>query len=128
MYFAHKHEGPWLWVLPRTTFLVWCTYLGMALAFVLAVAAFVRPSPASVIPGDPTPRGIYRITRHPLLMALALFGLVHLPLNGSSADVAFFGGFAVFSPLGAWHQDRRKLAMNTPASGSSTRERPSCRS
>ena len=29
--------------------------------------------------------------------------------NGSTADVAFFGGFIVFSIIGARHQDQRKL-------------------
>jgi uncharacterized membrane protein len=47
-------------------------------------------------------------------MGLALFGLLHLVFNASSADVAFFAGFALFAPLGAWHQDRRKLAMDVP--------------
>ncbi len=113
-YFAHKHAGPWLWVVPHNPVLVGIIDLGMVLAFVLVVASLVRPSPAAVIPGDPTPRGVFRITRHPLLMGLALFGLLHLVFNASSADVAFFAGFALFAPLGAWHQDRRKFAMDVP--------------
>jgi uncharacterized membrane protein len=48
-------------------------------------------------------------------MALALFGLAHLLPNGSTADVAFFGGFVVFTLVGSWHQDRRKLATAGPA-------------
>jgi len=109
-YFHHKHAGPPLWMLPMTPALRWAIYVGMGFGFVLAAAAFVRPSPAGVVPGDPTPRGVYRITRHPLFMAIALFGLLHLLPNGHSADVAFFGGFALFSVIGAVHQDRRKLA------------------
>src|SRR5262249_54372314 len=30
------------------------------------------------------------------------------------AAVAFFGGFVVFGIVGAWHQDRRKLATSLP--------------
>lgn len=111
-YFRHKHDGPVLWMVPHTTALLWTMYLGMAVAFVLVVAAFIRPSPAAVIPGDTTPRGVYLITRHPLMMGLALFGLMHLLPNGSAADVAFFGGFAGFALIGAAHQDRRKLATD----------------
>jgi len=111
-YFASKHAGPQLWMIPIGTGLRWAIYLGMGVALVLLVAAFVRPSPAAVVPGDPTPRGIYRITRHPLLMGIALFGLLHLLPNGAAADVAFFGGFVIFSLVGAAHQDRRKLATD----------------
>src|SRR5262245_46159777 len=113
-YFAHKHAGPWLWVVPHDPLLVGLIDLGMVVAFMLVVASLVRPSPAAAMPGDPNPRGAFRITRHPLLMGLALFGLVHLVFNSSSADVAFFAGFALFAPIGAWHQDRRKLAMDVP--------------
>jgi uncharacterized membrane protein len=111
-YFRHKHAGAWLWVLPPTPALRWGVYVGMGVALVLAVASLVRPSPAAVVPGDPVPRGAYRLTRHPLMMAFAIFGLVHLLPNGSTADVAFFGGFAVFAVIGALHQDRRKLATD----------------
>lgn len=113
-YFAHKHAGRWLWVVDRGTALHWTMYLGMGIAFVLLVASFVRPSPAGVVPGDPEPRGVYRITRHPLIMAIALFGALHMIPNASAADVAFFGGFVAFGLVGAWHQDRRKLALGVP--------------
>src|SRR5882672_1359813 len=113
-FFAHKHAGPWLWLFERGTALRWTMYVGMAVAFVLLVASFVRPSPAGVVPGDPEPRGVYRITRHPLIMALALFGALHTIPNASAADLAFFGGFVAFGLVGAWHQDRRKLALGVP--------------
>ena len=113
-FFRHKHAGRWLWVVERGPALRWTLYVGMAVAFVLLVASFVRPSPAAIVPGDPTPHGVYRLTRHPLIMALALFGALHVLPNGTTADVAFFGGFVAFGLLGAWHQDRRKLALGTP--------------
>ena len=111
-YFHHKHAGPWLWTLSLGPALRWAIYAAMGFAFVLIVGGFLRPSPAAVIPGDPRPRGVYRITRHPLFMGLALFGTLHLLPNGSTADVAFFGGFPVFALIGAAHQDRRKLATD----------------
>ena len=109
-YFDHKHSGAVLWSLPHDAALEAVLYAGMGLAWVLAVGGFVRPSPGFIVPGDPTPRGALRITRHPLMMALVLFGLLHLLPNGSTADVAFFGGLAAFALIGAAHQDRRKLA------------------
>jgi uncharacterized membrane protein len=44
-----------------------------------------------------------------MVMAFVVFALTHLLPNGSSADVAFFGGFAAFALIGAAHQDQRKL-------------------
>ncbi len=114
IFFAHKHAGRWLWVIPRGPALRWPMYLGMGIAFVLMVASFVRPSPAGVVPGKARVEGVYRLTRHPLFMALAIFGALHMLPNGSAADVAFFGGLAAFALVGAWHQDRRKLALDVP--------------
>src|SRR5437667_446816 len=42
------------------------------------------------------------------------FAALHLLPNGSTTDVAFFGGFVAFALVGAWHQDRRKLALGVP--------------
>ena len=33
-YFAHKHEGPWLWALPHGPVVRWIAYVGMGVAFV----------------------------------------------------------------------------------------------
>jgi uncharacterized membrane protein len=113
-YFTHKHAGPLLWSIPVGPPLRAALYVGMAVAFVLMVSGLVRPSLASMVPGDPTPRGAQRLTRHPLFMGLGLFGLLHLIPNGNAADVAFFAGFPIFAVAGCWHQDRRKLAAGPP--------------
>jgi uncharacterized membrane protein len=110
IYFTHKHAGPRLWTLEHGPALIATVYTIMGFAFVLIVAGLVQPSPAAVVPGDGTPRPVHRITRHPVMMGLALIGLAHLLPNGSAADVAFFGGLALFPLLGSAHQDRRKLA------------------
>ncbi len=114
LYFANKHAGPMLWSLPRGPLLSWVVYLGMGVAFILLVSSFLRPSPGGVVPGDTTPRGVYRITRHPMVMAFVVFALIHLLPNGFAADVAFFGGFAAFALIGAAHQDQRKLVVGPP--------------
>jgi uncharacterized membrane protein len=124
VYFANKHAGPLLWSIPIGTPLRWALYAGMAVAYVLIVAGLVRPSPASIVPGDPTPRGAQWLTRHPLLMGLGLFGLLHLVPNGNAADVAFFGGFPIFAIVGCLHQDQRKLAAGTPGFAAFHRQTP----
>ena len=113
-FFAHKHAGRWLWVIERGPALRWPMYVGMAIALVLLVAAFVRPGPAGVVPGEARVAGVYRIARHPLFMAIAIFGVLHCLPNSSVGDIAFFGGGALFALIGAWHQDRRKLAVGVP--------------
>ena len=114
-FFAQKPGGTWLWIAQRGIALRWMMYSGVGLAFVLLVASFVNPSPASLIPGDATPRGVYRITRHPFAMALTIFALLHLvPPGRSSPEVAFCAGLVAFSVIACWHQDRRKLASGMP--------------
>lgn len=114
VYFQHVHEGPALWTLPHGPALTWIVQIGMGVAFVLLVAGFTKPSPASITPGAATVRGAFRITRHPVVMSFGLFGLLHLLANGATTDVAFFAGFPLFAVVGCWHQDRRKIAQGQP--------------
>jgi uncharacterized membrane protein len=124
IYFANKHAGPLLWSIPVGQPVRLAIYLGMAVAFVLMFAGLVRPSPGSIVPGNPTPRGAFRLTRHPLFMGLGLFGLLHLIPNGNAADAAFFAGFPLFALLGCWHQDRRKLVSGPAGFAGFYRETP----
>lgn len=110
VYLENRHEGAWLWSVALGPALRWALYLAMGVAFVLIVAGALQPSPAAVGSKTTGVRGVHRITRHPVFMGLALFGLLHLVPNGFASDVAFFGGFPLFTLLGCWHQDRRKLA------------------
>jgi uncharacterized membrane protein len=117
LYFGHKHEGPALWVLPRGPLLSWTLYLAMVVALVFLVSSFVNPSPAGMAPASATPHGVHWLTRHPLVMAFAVFALAHLLPNGFASDVAFFGGFAAFALLAAAHQDARKRIAGPPGYG-----------
>ncbi len=110
IYFSNRHAGPWLWVVPVGPVLRALLYLGMTIGIVLTVGSLIRPSPASIVPGGTAEvQGVYRVTRHPLVLGLAIVWALHLIPNASTADVAFFGGFLAFSLAGAWHQDVRKL-------------------
>jgi len=112
-YYAHKHAGPYLWSLSQLPGVVWLGYCVMGAAFALVVAGLVQPSPAGMVPGRTAVRGVARITRHPVLMGLGLWGLAHLLLTQVHvAELAFFGGFAIFAIVGCDHQDRRKLAAS----------------
>ncbi|HEY6393839.1 MAG TPA: NnrU family protein [Candidatus Binataceae bacterium] len=107
----HKHSGPMLWYLRIDRPIRWLAWAMMMASFILIVASFINPSPASV--GAQTrqsePRGMLKITRHPALTGLAIFGLAHVLTNGWLGDVIFFGMFPVLAIVGAMHQDSRKL-------------------
>ena len=113
IYFRHKHQGPYLGTLAAVPGMRWLMFIGMGAAFAMAVAGLVRPSPASVLPGSTEVRGIYHVTRHPFLMAVGLYGLLHLCVVALNAtELAFFAGFPLFVAIGARHQDQRKLVSN----------------
>jgi uncharacterized membrane protein len=112
VYAGNKHAGPLLWLIEPNIVLDIVTRVGNTVAVMLVVAGIFRPSPTGVT-GTPTrrPRGVQRITRHPLFMGIVLWALMHLLVNGFASDVAFFGGFVLFGLLGSWHQDRRQKAL-----------------
>lgn len=57
---------------------------------------------------DPKRAGIVRVTRHPLLLALALWAAAHVVPNGDLAHLLLFGVFAAFAALGGRLVDKRK--------------------
>jgi uncharacterized membrane protein len=116
IYSTHKHAGAFLWYGSEFAWMRPVAYLGMALAVTLVVGAFLDPSPASLSPGTGRLKGVLRITRHPLFMGVALFGLLHLCVaRVHVADLVFFGGLPIVGLIGCWHQDRRNLATGEGA-------------
>ncbi len=114
-YFPHRHAGPVWWDLRTTLIAVRLVEVLMILSFILMVSAFVTPSPTGMDPrGRHEPRGVLRITRHPFTMGAAIFGIAHCIQSGFGTDLAFFGGFALFSIVGAFHQDARKQREALP--------------
>jgi uncharacterized membrane protein len=103
-----------LWLAPG--WLRWLLVLLMLPAFVLFVASVTAPNPTAV--GGPAltgaPRGIQRVTRHPMLWSFALWAAVHVIGNGDSASVVFFGAFLVTALAGMPSIDA-KLAARNPA-------------
>jgi uncharacterized membrane protein len=90
----------------------WVPLLVMPLAMILFVAGATSPNPLSVGPTakgfDPARPGIVAITRHPVLLACALWSGVHMVPNGDVRAVLLFGGLCLFSLLGMPLYDRRR--------------------
>ena len=79
----------------------------------IVAVSIARPNPFSFGGArndsfDPAHPGVVRLTRHPLLLALALWAAAHLVPNGDLAHVILFGTFAVFALLGGRLIDTRK--------------------
>ena len=112
VFFRNKHAGPMLWNLRDVAPVRWLVWLMMLAAFILFVASLINPNPGAV--GAPasagTARGILKLTRHPSFVALSIFGLAHMLMNGFAGDMLFFATFPAVGILGGLHQDRRKLS------------------
>ncbi len=103
---AHDDLGPHLWILSGWFYPL--IYLLMLLSFLLLVLSVATPSPTGMMPASLEPRGVLRVTRHPMNMGFACFGLAHLLANAALGDIFFFGSIFVTGFAGAYHQDRRK--------------------
>ena len=94
----------WQAHVPLTMMVPVCLILGLSIA---------RPNPFSFGGArndwfDATQPGIVRWTRHPLLVALALWSGSHIVPNGDLAHIMLFGSFTAFAVLGGRLIDRRK--------------------
>jgi uncharacterized membrane protein len=87
----------------------------LPLALILLVAGVSGPNPTSVGQGgaldDPSAvRGVLRITRHPVMWAIALWALSHVFPNGDLASLVFFGAFAMLALIGTRLLDAKYAA------------------
>ena len=79
----------------------------------ISLVASLTPANPTLVGADGTqlaagPKGIFRITRHPMMWAIALWGFLHVLANGEVRALIFFGGFALLAILGTHQVDRRK--------------------
>ncbi len=94
---------------------IWQKYVTLAAMLVVCLLLAIsvgRPNPFSFGGAkndqfDPAHPGILRLTRHPLLIALALWAAVHLLPNGDLAHVILFGVFTGFALFGRKVIDQR---------------------
>lgn len=106
-------RAPYVEVFPPLPVLRWVPLLAMPVVSVLAVAGLAADNPLSFgglrrRPYDPARPGVLALSRHPLLLALFVWALVHIPPNGGLAHVLLFGLFAGFAWAGMAMIDRRR--------------------
>ncbi|MBT4269460.1 MAG: hypothetical protein HN580_16130 [Deltaproteobacteria bacterium] len=81
----------------------------MLFAFIFLFTGFTDRTPMGMMPVKAEANGIVRITRHPMNMAFALFGLAHLLMSHFAAEWFFYGGFVLYGYFGSAHQDLKKV-------------------
>lgn len=96
--------APWQNHVPFTAMALFCLILCLGVA---------RPNPFSFggrnnASFDPKRPGLIRYTRHPILLALALWAFAHLVPNGQLAHAILFTVFGLFALMGMRLIDRRK--------------------
>jgi len=102
-----------LWI--GDEFKVWAVVL-MPVSLVLIACGALGKNPSAVrqesaLRSMGEPRGILRVTRHPILWGIALWAFVHLISRGDTASLIFFGGFLLLAISGTVLQDLRKDKM-----------------
>jgi len=100
-------------------------------AFLLAVIGLTTSNPTIV--GEEgrvarPPEGIVRVTRHPFLIGVGLWAVVHLIANGDLASFIFFGSLAVTALAGTVSIDAKRRRALGPLGSPSRRKPPSFRS
>ena len=95
--------GRWGWIV--ATILMW-------LGSVLFVGSLRRnpalPRPGKAIEKIDDPKGVFSITRHPMMWGFALWALVHAIVNPTMASLILSATIALLALVGAGFQDAKK--------------------
>ena len=83
---------------------------------ILFTGSLVAKNPTSVgaSADGVAPTGIFRITRHPMMWAFGLWGLIHMGANGDLASLVFFGSLAFLALAGSRYIDMKKNRSGDP--------------
>ncbi|HRK62829.1 MAG TPA: NnrU family protein [Terricaulis sp.] len=108
-----------LWAPPD--WLHWPAIVLIALGIVLAVAGILTPGPTlagyekkGLAAAEPA-RGVLRITRHPFLWGVALWGAGHALINGERFALMLFGALTFMVIFGTRSIDRKGRARDPEA-------------
>jgi len=86
--------------------------VGMLVASMLMLGSLIRnpaaPNPTATNPIPAEARGVYAITRHPMMWSFALWGLLHILVYPIPANIVVALAIIVLALVGAALQDRKK--------------------
>ena len=84
----------------------------MLVAAIFFVGSVSSPNPAMMPGVKGEPKGLQRITRHPMMWSFALWAGVHILMTADPRTIVLAGGVAVLALLGSAMQDGKKKAQN----------------
>jgi uncharacterized membrane protein len=91
----------------------------MLAASVLLMGSIVRnpalPNPGSLTPVPAEARGVFAVTRHPMMWAFALWGICHIAIYPVPANIIVAAAIIILALIGAALQDRKKEALQPDA-------------
>ncbi len=105
--------APYLPLWEPMTWTRWVPTIGVPIAAFLVVCGLSSPNPglvggeASYDP-DRGPRGIFTVSRHPMLLGFGIWALSHIPPNGDGGSLIFFSGLAILSFVGMRRIDAKR--------------------
>lgn len=91
----------------------WLGAVVLFVAFLFIVLGLLTPGPTIVggerlLQREDPARGIHRITRHPFLWGVALWGAVHVAFNPETENLVFFGTFVFVAGVGTFSLDAKR--------------------
>lgn len=103
---AWNGQAEWLWLLSS---LITIVALVLFLGSLSGNPAFpgVQPPPGGIA----APRGVYRITRHPMMWGFALWAVAHIIVAPTGRTIVFAGAILVLALVGSALQDRKKRRL-----------------
>jgi uncharacterized membrane protein len=108
-----RAPGPMVWAPGDVTWIV--VTLVMLLASVLLMGSLIRnpalvnPEGANSAPAEA--RGVFAITRHPMMWSLALWGLCHIAVFPTHANIVLCAAIVILALVGSALQDRKKARL-----------------
>ncbi len=113
-------QAPYLWVWGSPQWARILVFVVMPLSAMLVIAGYLTPNPSAVLGdyalkrADPAP-GIFKVTRHPVMLGTALWAAAHLLANGDLAGIILFGSLLILAVGGIAHIEIKHRASGDPA-------------
>ena len=108
--YSHAPAQPLLWPVGDGLWAVGTAI--MLVASVLLVGSLIGnpalPDPTGAKKPVPEARGVFAVTRHPMMWAFALWGLAHILVYPEGSNIAVAVAIIVLALVGAAMQDRKK--------------------
>ncbi len=114
--------APYVELWPPSAWARWVPLVAMPFAAILMVCGLSTRNPTAMYwqappPGEDPMPGILKVTRHPVMWAVALWAFAHMAANGDVASLLFFAAFAALALAGMAAIDRRRAGVMGAAWG-----------